>query len=458
MGTGALTFTGLSSFSADFQTILTREVAIAQLPLKALQNREADLLQKKQLLVGFNTAVADVGSSISALGTIAAKQALGATSSDSTKVSVVNSGASSPATYTISNITSVAAAASETTTSGYATSGATPVSANGTLSLVLGSQPYAITLGAGHNNLLGLRDAINNSGAGVTASILTTGTGANPNYLTISANATGQTTLQLNDAPVTGPPVDLLSNTNQGTNAVFQLNGASVSHTTNSINDVISGLTFTILGKTAANQTVSLSLSSDRTQLGSALQDFAGKYNNLVDQVNSQVGPAAGLLSGDFLISQVESDLQQTSSYQGARSIKGIANLGISLSSSGKATFDQTAFNSLSDAQVADAFAFLGSATTGFGSLAQKFTQLSDPASGLIQLQQTGYTLSSQRLTNQINQANDRISNFQKSISARLQQADALLASLQSQQQVLTASVQSVNLALYGKGYGSSNG
>ncbi len=458
MGTGALTFTGLSSFSADFQTILTREVAIAQLPLKALQNRQADLLQKKQLLVGFNAAVADVGSSISTLGSIAAKQALSATSSDSTKVSVVNSGASTPATYTISNITSIAAAASETTASGYATSGSTPVSRDGTLSLVLGSQPYPIILDAAHNNLLGLRDAINHSGAGVTASILTTGTGANPNYLTVSANSTGQTTLQLNDTPAIGAPASLLSNTNQGTNAVFQLNGASVSHTTNSINDVVSGLTFTILGKTAPSQTVSLSLNSDRTQISSALQDFAGKYNTLVDQVNSQVGAAAGLLSGDFLISQVESDLRQTASYQGTRSIKGIANLGITLDSSGKATFDQNAFNALNDSQIADAFTFLGSPTTGFGSLAQKFTQLSDPASGLIQLQQTGYTQSSKTLTNQINLANDRISNFQKSIAARLQRADSLLASLQSQQQVLTASVQSVNLALYGKGYASSNG
>jgi hypothetical protein len=44
-----------------------------------------------------------------------------------------------------------------------------------------------------------------------------------------------------------------------------------------------------------------------------------------------------------------------------------------------------------------------------------------------------------------------RISNFQRATSARLQAADALLAQLQSQQQLLTATIQSMNYSLYGK-------
>ena len=38
-----LTFTGVSTYSNDFQTILSRAVQIAQLPLKALQNRDTGL-------------------------------------------------------------------------------------------------------------------------------------------------------------------------------------------------------------------------------------------------------------------------------------------------------------------------------------------------------------------------------------------------------------------------------
>ena len=40
---------------------------------------------------------------------------------------------------------------------------------------------------------------------------------------------------------------------------------------------------------------------------------------------------------------------------------------------------------------------------------------------------------------------------MQKSTAARLQQIDALLGTLQSQQTVIDASIQSANLALYGR-------
>ena len=50
MGLSPLTFVGVSQFSADFQTILSRAVQIAELPIKALQNRDLDTLQKKTLL------------------------------------------------------------------------------------------------------------------------------------------------------------------------------------------------------------------------------------------------------------------------------------------------------------------------------------------------------------------------------------------------------------------------
>ena len=44
--TAALSFTGISTYSSDFQAILQREDAIAQLPITALQNAENLLLRK----------------------------------------------------------------------------------------------------------------------------------------------------------------------------------------------------------------------------------------------------------------------------------------------------------------------------------------------------------------------------------------------------------------------------
>ena len=452
MSTAPIAFSGLSTFSSDFQSILTRAVGIAQLPLKALQNKEADLLQKKQLLVGINSSVNDVGSAISALGNVGNNKGLSATSSNSAKVSVVNTGATTPGNYTISNITSIAAAASETSATGYADSTTAAVSSAGNLNLVVGSSTFNIALASGKNNLLGLRDAINNSGAGVTASILTTGTGSNPNYLSIQAGSTGATTLKLNDVPAGGSPTrNLITSVNQGSNANFQLNGVSISRATNTVNDIVSGITFSVLATTSANETINLSLSTDRTQLSSSLSNFAVKFNALADQVNAQTGSAAGLLNGDFIIRQIQSDLQQTTGYGGSGSIKGLSNLGITLDKTGKATFDSTIFNALSDSQITAAFSFLGSSTTGFGALAAKFTQLSDPNLGLIRTQELGYDTAALRLVKQVNTLQDRVTLLQSSLTLQLQKADAALAQLQSQQTVVNASIQSVNLALYGK-------
>jgi flagellar hook-associated protein 2 len=458
MGLAPLAFTGVSTFSSDLQSILSRAAQIAQLPVQQLQNKQSDLLQKEQLLTGLNSVVDQLGTSVTGLGALGANKGLVATSSDTSMVTVANTGATSPTTYTISDITSIAKPASETSLSGYADSTASPVSTSGNLQLVIGGTTVPITLAPDQNNLVGLRNAINNLGAGVTASILTTGTGAAPNFLTISANGAGATTLKVQDLPSGTPPpdpVDLLTNTNQGSNTVFKLNGVPVSKTSTAINDVVPGVSFTILNTTTTGQTVTLSLGTDRTQLSGALTDFVSKYNAAVDQVDAQIGPAAGQLSGDFIIRQVQDDLRQLTSYQGTGNIKSLAALGISLDKTGKMSFGQTAFNSLSDAQVSDGFSFLGSATSGFGALASKFTQLSDPVSGLIHTQQDGYTRSDKEMTDQITNLQDRITISQNALTQKIQVADSLLASLQSQQSMLTASIQSVNFAAFGKNNGS---
>src|SRR5579863_6411803 len=87
--TGALVFTGISSFSSDFQTILSREQQIEQIPITALKNQQSDLLTKKSQLISLNTDVGKLGSSIAALGSVAANQGISASSSDPTTVSVV---------------------------------------------------------------------------------------------------------------------------------------------------------------------------------------------------------------------------------------------------------------------------------------------------------------------------------------------------------------------------------
>ena len=539
--TGPLVFTGISTFSSDFQSILTRQDSIEQLPIKALQNQESTNLSKKQALIAINPAVASVGSAIAALGTLASNQGVSASSSDTTTVSVLNIGATAPASYTISNIQSLAAVASETSVGGYSNTTTTPVSISGHVDLVVGSNTYHLDL-TNSNNLNGLRDAINNAGAGANASILTIGSN---NYLSVSTSSPGATTLQLNDVPLdlvsstgsgtetstktyadqtttpvsanglvdlvvgsttyhlnvtgsnnltglmnaingAGAPgvsasitgsagsyslalagpvgtlklndlpnqVDLISNSNQGTNATFKLNNVPVTRSTNVVSDIIPGVSFTLL-KTNTSTSTTVSLTTEASQLSNALQTLVTNYNAMVDQVNQQVGTAAGPLGGDILIREMSDDLRQLTSYwnTSASSVHSLSDLGVTFEdqTTGHLSFDQNTFNALSNTQISDAFKFLGSSNSGFAALASNFTQLSDPVTGMIIDQENGYDTTNQSLTNQINTLNDSATLVHNSMAAKLQAADALVAQLQSQQNTVNASVSSLNYVLYGK-------
>jgi flagellar hook-associated protein 2 len=385
-----------------------------------------------------------LASSLKSLGTIAAQQALTAASSDPAAVSVIGSGAASPAAYTINSITSLATAASERSLSSYADSSATPVSSNGIVKLTVGVQNYQFTLT--NNSLVGLRDKINSLGAGVTASILTTGNG---NYLSLSANAAGATTLTLAEDP-DGAATALLTNTNQGSDAKFKLNGIDVTQKSNLVNSVIPGATFQLLA-TSANP-VTISLRTDRTQLASALRQFASDLDSVKAQVQAQTGKDAGLLSGSTVITGLKNIVRQITSYHGSSgSVKNLSDLGISFEANGKATFDQAAFDSLSDAQIANAFQFLGSATAGLGGFSAALRQYSDPISGLIKIEQDGIDRVDRSLQDQIAALTDRIDTMQAGLAKRLTAADSLAAALEAQQKSVTASLQGLSFVLYGR-------
>lgn len=562
-----LTFTGVSSFSNDFQTILSRAVSIAQLPLTALTNQQTNIQSEKMLATNLSSAIADLGSSLGSLATLGKSQGMAATSTNTAVVTATASGAVSGATYSVSNVTSIARAASETSLVGYAgsqysvayntltgdaatpdtqsltftvndasgnpqtttvqlsagsagldgtaaasaindalqatgnaalmgitatadsgsgtilfsgsssspfsvsfggvtgvdntggfasvqnseqTSTAAQVSKTGTLELNLGGTKTTIVLAPDKNNLAGLSEAINNLNLGVTASILTTGTGSTPNYLTLSANRTGVTTLTLTDDP-SGAATSLLSATNQGANTVFQLNGLDVTKPSTTVSDVVPGLTLTFNGTTTAGQTVDISLTADGSKISSALQDLVSKYNAVSGLVNAQIGPAAGLLSGNPLIVQTRQAMfSLVNSSANGSSVQSLTDLGIELDNSGKMSFNSDTFNALSSSQIADAFNFLASPTAGTAAMQSKFTQLSDPTTGAIKAQEDQWDAADKRLSSQVDDLTARINAMQAALQSKLQAADTLLASMASTQSMLTASIQAMNFTSYG--------
>lgn len=450
MSFSPLVFTGVSKFSEDFQTILDRAANIARLPATALENQQRDLLQQKLLVSSLSSTVESLAGAVESLGELASERALKAVSSNTAKVTAASVNASAPALYTITNITSIARQAAETSVSGYADASSAPVSSTGSVKLIVGDEEYTIDV-SGANNLTALRDSINSLDAGVTATVLTTGTGAEPFYLSITADTAGATTLELRDDPA-GANTNLLTANNQGANTEFELNGVAISKTSTLINDVIPGVTLTINATTDEDEEVTVKLGSSRSTLASALETFAASFNTVRDQVDGQIGETAGLLTGDYLVREVHGQLSRLAGYQGGDgSIRSLADLGIEFDSNGVAVLNREVFDNLSDEQIQDSFSFLGDTTTGLGGLSRGLHQIGDPITGLGQIQINQYDAASSRIGDRIADINQRVSDLQKSMALRLQIMDTLLSQLASQQGLIDASLQSLSFTSYGK-------
>ena len=332
----------------------------------------------------------------------------------------------------------------ETSTTDYTDTTTAQVS-KGTMTLVSGSQNYTFQLAG--NNLQSLAAAINAQNAGVSASVLTTPTG---DYLSVSAEQTGATTLALYDgASASGR--DLLTDANQGSNAKFQLNGINVTQSSNTVNSVIPGVTFTLEGTGSSATTISLA--TDPTQISSALQSFVTNYNALQTAVEGQEGQNAGALAGDSVVDQLQTLLNQMASYTHiGGGIQGLADLGVEFNDdTGQLSFDSTTFDGLSSSQVQDALNFLGTTTTGFGAFYTQLDGFSDPVSGLIQAEITGDHQTDSDLQNQISTMTTQVQTMQTNLTSQLETADAQQEELQNQQAELNASLDGLNLVLYGK-------
>ena len=284
------------------------------------------------------------------------------------------------------------------------------------------------------NTLEGLRDYLNTNTTtlGVKATIINTSSDPdNPEYhLNLTANETGATTLTLKDSA----SADLLTTTNQGTDAVFTVNGLPVTNSGNTITDFSPGLTLTI--EDAGSTTVTVA--TNRAAVSNTLADITISYNALLAEIKTHVGEAAGILSGNIVVRQAQQTLRDITSFQGTGSIKSMVELGLELDEDGLLSLNSTTFNALADAQVLDALTFIGDTTTGFaGTAFRRLKDLADPVTGQIQTAIGFLDESDATLTDKIAETQERVDRLIANVEAQFAATDLLLSQLETQQSTL---------------------
>lgn len=361
----------------DIDGLVASLVAAERVPAETQLNaREAEI-------TGLNTSFSSAKSAVSDFEAAASKLALASTfsqftssSSDSTKATISATSSASLGSYQLS-VSSLATA--QTLASGNF-SATTDVLGTGTLNIALGTPVYtgsvpdtyssftqassvSITIDSSNNTLAGIRDAINSANAGVNASILKNGDNYQLFLVSESAGAANSMSISVSgDSSGTDTDANGLSqlvysaSANQlqqyaaGSNASFSINGLSVSSSSNTVTDIIDGVTLNLLSTTSS--AITIDVKTDTDAIVADVQTFVDKYNAYAalftdltkyDATSGKAGALQGDSTARSVMSQIRSELGKsvtglTGSYTS------LIDLGISIDKSGVMSFTQSTF------------------------------------------------------------------------------------------------------------------
>ena len=325
----ALASAGIGS-GLDVNSIVSALVKVESQPLTLLQTQATQIqtsLTSYGKVQSYVSAVADAATKLADPTTWS--QTTG--TSSSAAVGVTTTGSTLPGDYQV-EVQALAAAQSTVTTTTYTDGSA--VVGQGTLHIALGSwsgstfTPKAgatavdITIGPGEDTLAQVRDKINAAGAGVVASILTDAGGAR---LVLRSSATGAANGFTVDVTETSPAglsalaYDLAAGSSAMTlaqsaqDAKATINQVAVTSASNTLSQVIDGVTLTLAGLTT--QPVAVSVKPDGDAMKKAIDAFVSAYNDMAKYLNDQTkydpdSKTAGPLQGDTMAVSLRSRMR----------------------------------------------------------------------------------------------------------------------------------------------------
>jgi flagellar hook-associated protein 2 len=187
-----------------------------------------------------------------------------------------------------SNTTAIAPAyTSQTTLTGLLSPIANAASDTlaGSISFSLaGGAAQTVTLNSSDNTLAGLESAINTANLGVTASIVTNGDGSSSLALNSGANgslAVTSTIVDTTNSLAYASPV-------AGKDANLTVNGVALTSASNTVANLIPGVTFQLLAPSASGEQVQVIIGNDNATVESTVNQFVSDYNALISAINAQ--------------------------------------------------------------------------------------------------------------------------------------------------------------------------
>jgi flagellar hook-associated protein 2 len=452
--------------SIDVAAIVAQLMTVENKPLEKINTQ---IEQKKLVISDLGTIKSKVASfqdALTILQTPTTFNNSAASSSDATVVSATASNGAVKGNHSVT-VTSLATA-TRNTVSGYTSSTApatvdaatgfaitvagTTYNTNGskTVNGVVTANAVAV-LGASPS-ITDLKNWINGLGVNVSASVVETT--SNSNWaLMIQGTQTG-TTNAVSFTGLTGLAAPAtLTNTSVTTaaNASFVVNGTTFSRASNTVTDVIDGLTLSLNKASATAQTISVGKGADISS--EAINTVIKAYNDVMSTYKTMTANSANSdKPGNFanspttlsFINQIKEGFAKGISYTSNGELKTISlsALGIDLQRDGTAKFNSTSFATASAAGLRDTLA-LG-VTMGYVSSTSNlntFITSQVKTGGALSSQITSETTAVQDLTKRKDNLQIRLNTIQNNLVSRYSSLNALLFQLSSTSNSLTSAL-----------------
>lgn len=363
----------------DVETIVKALVDADVAPkTNSINRREASINAEVTAIGSLTSVLSSLETSLTDLADASAFNLLTIDNPDS--VESVQTGSPTVGSYSI-DVNSLAAS-QVLASSGFASS--STVVGTGTLTFKIGSPTYAsgsagaysgftaddtktvtITIDGTNNTVSGIRDAINASSVGITASLVLDGT---QTRLLLTADDSGAGTAisvstdddDLDDTNSSGLS-QLAYNIDSGSfvgnvtearsskDASFTLNGLALSSSSNTINSLVDGLDVTLKKVTTSTDTIRIS--KDASGIEAKVSAFVDAYNSYQTTLSSLMDyeDAAGALAGDSTARRIQSAIRATTT--GIQNLAGnaytaLSDIGITSDRYGKLEIDSSTFQS----------------------------------------------------------------------------------------------------------------
>lgn len=422
--------------SIDVSSIVQQLMQVESQPLTKLQQKEAAYLSK---ITAMGSLLGSVSTLKSAATALKDSSILGykATVSDASYFTATASSSAIAGDYNI-KITSLAYAQRLATKDADNYTSLTQDMGTGSIAITVNGTTKNVTIDDSNKTLQGVRDAINAANAGVKASIVQVSSGAYKMVLE-SASTGVSAKMSIDVTGATGDLADLTyktgtTNMNQlqdGLDAQLSINGLSVTRSSNTISDVIGGVTLT-LQKESGSTAVSMSVGSDTSSLKTKVSAFVTAYNALNTQIKTLRGTvdAKGTLSGESVLLSLGNSIRGITTATFASNQ--LSKLGISLDKSGVMSLDSAKL----DTALANDTSAVVATLNAMGASVE--TNLNAYVTNIIPGRQTGLQATVKNIQKSAERLDARLEQIQTRLLKQYTSLDTLLQKLQGQSNYVT--------------------